>query len=540
VVLVGAARGAAGGPPTVTVLQTFAGLNADASGGYDPPDVQVAAGPGFVVQMVNLAMRTWRTDGGAAQQVQTQTLATFFGTGSARLTDPRLLYDASTSRWFATVSTIDGASVMLAVSSTSDPTGAWSFHSFAASACADQPRLGIADGIVVIGADVFQSCDERNVPSLGAQLWVVNKQQLLAGAADVAWTTYGPDTTFSALTPVRSLSETGTEYVVSDDNPASRTVQLLAVDGIPPAAVSVRQVASLPVSPLSPPPPAEQPPAADGTQPTITANDDRVLDAVWENGKLWLTANTGCMPAGDVVLRSCARVMELSTRTRSVTWENDLGRPNESLFFAAISPDSTGDLVIVAGESGQSVLPELVVLARTPDGTFSEPVVIAKSVAAQTGDRYGDYFGAARDPLHPERVWVSGQHGTDNADGTGWATSVAAVQVVRAGIATPQAVATAPPGVRAQRVVAAAGSAVRLPYRMLGDGTGIRGQVTIRAAGRVVYRATASPRSVRAQQVYVARWRPAKKLRGRFTWCVRSLAADGTPSPQSCAALTLR
>jgi hypothetical protein len=340
---------------------------------------------------------------------------------------------------------------------------------------------------------------------------------------------------------VRSLSETATEYVVSDDNPASRVVRLLTVDGIPPAAVSVKQVASLPVSPVSVPPSAEQPAAADGTQPTIATNDDRVLDAVWENGKLWLTTNTGCIPSGDVVLRSCARVMELSTLRRAVTWETDLGLPNVSLFFAAACPDAAGDLVIVAGESGQSVLPELVVLARTPDGTFTQPVVIAQSKTTQTDDRYGDYFGAARDPVHRELVWVSGQHGTDTADGSGWSTSVASVQVVHPGAPPPQVVAKAPPTVRARPVVASAGSMVRLPYRMLAAGTAVRGQVTIRSGNRLVYRATASPRAVQAQQVFVALWRPAKALRGRrFTWCVRSVATDGTTSPPSCSTITLR
>jgi hypothetical protein len=232
--------------------------------------------------------------------------------------------------------------------------------------------------------------------------------------------------------------------------------------------------------------------------------------------------------------------MELSTLTRSVTWESDLGRPNASLFFPSVSPDGTGDLVIVAGASGQSVLPELIVLARAPDGTFSDPVVIAQSAAAQKGDRYGDYFGAARDPLNPNIVWVSGEHGTNAADGTGWATSVASVQVARPAIVSPQVVAKAPPGLRARPVVAAAGSTVRLRYQVLGDGTAIRRQVTIRSANRVVYRATAAPRTVRAAQVYVSLWRPAKKLRGAFTWCVQSLLTDGTTSPQSCARITLR
>jgi hypothetical protein len=36
------------------------GLSQDQAGGYAPPDVQVAAGPGFVVETVNVAAEIWR------------------------------------------------------------------------------------------------------------------------------------------------------------------------------------------------------------------------------------------------------------------------------------------------------------------------------------------------------------------------------------------------------------------------------------------------------------------------------------------------
>src|SRR6266849_1030416 len=246
-VLVSTAGGATrADSPTVTATETLVGLDAASSGGYEPPDVQVAAGPGFVVEMVNLAAQVWSTSAGSASQpVQTIGLESFFRTGGDRLTDPRVLYDVLSGRWFASVSDIDGSSVLLAVSQSADPTAAWSTYSFAASGCADQPRLGVADGIVVLAADVFSSCDDNFAPLLGSELWVVNKAQLVAGTADVASSTYGPDHSFQSLAPVQSLSSTGTEYVVSVDVPSSHDVHLLTVDGIPPAPVRVLPVASL-------------------------------------------------------------------------------------------------------------------------------------------------------------------------------------------------------------------------------------------------------------------------------------------------------
>ena len=118
--------------------------------------MQVAAGPGFVVEMVNLAERTWRTGSGRPSSCRRRSRS-FFGTRGDRLTDPRIVYDALSGRWFASISDLDTSSVMLAVSTAADPTAGWTVSSYLAPGCADQPRLGFADGIVVLAADIFET-----------------------------------------------------------------------------------------------------------------------------------------------------------------------------------------------------------------------------------------------------------------------------------------------------------------------------------------------------------------------------------------------
>jgi hypothetical protein len=394
----------------------------------------------------------------------------------------------------------------------------------------------------VLAADVFQSCDQTFSPALGGELWIVNKQQLVKGEATVSSATYGPNRTYESLAPAQSLSPTSTEYVVGVDVPSARAVHLLTVDGIPPAAVSVQEVASPPISPLQQPPPAEQ--LASGTrlrQPSIDTNDDRVLDSVWENGKLWFSANSGCTPSGDTTLRSCARVIELATATRSVTWDTDVSQSGAYVFFPAIRPDASGNLVIVYGESSGTELPRLVAVGRAPDGTFSPPVTIAQSAGQHQGKRFGDYFGAARDPGDPALVWVAGEHGVDVANTRGWSTSIAAVEVTSAGAQPPPAVSgSMPPGVKAHRVAARAGTAVRLSYVALGSGSAVRERVVVSAKGTVLFSRATKPGSLELSRSYSVLWRPARRLHGTFRWCVRSILADGTQSPQSCSTVTLR
>ena len=155
-------------------------------------------------------------------------------------------------------------SILVAVSTSGDPTASWTITSYPAPGCADQPRLGVSDGTVVLAADIFVSCVEGGSRTIGAALWVVNKQELLAGSKQPDFTTYGPDPNFSSFAPVQSLSPTSTEYIVSVDAPRSIVVHLFAVDGIPPAAVSVKQIATPSINRVSRPPFAAQPPTASG------------------------------------------------------------------------------------------------------------------------------------------------------------------------------------------------------------------------------------------------------------------------------------
>jgi hypothetical protein len=542
VALVLAGSVAAADSPIATVTQTLSGLDDVVSGGFEPPDVQVAAGGGYVVEMVNLAARIWRTSGGPAVEVQTQDLAAFFGSGSDRLTDPRIIYDALSGRWFASISDVDDKSIRVAVSTSGDPTATWTITSYPAAGCADQPRLGVADGTVVLAADIFVSCVEGGSRPIGSALWVINKQELLAGTKQPDFTTYGPDANFSTFAPVQSLSPTSTEYVVSVDAPRSIVVHLFAVDGIPPAAVSVKQIATPSITRMSRPPLAAQPPTTSGrAQQPIDTNDDRILDSVWENDRLWFSGNTACVPPGDPLIRSCARVVELSTVSRTVTTDSDLSQRGAHLFYPALRPDGSGDLVVVYGESGVSVEPEIVAVGRTADGTFTNPVVIAQSASAYLGERYGDYFGAARDPANPGLVWVAGEAGTDVAGGRGWATTVASVAITAPGAPLPPVIDVVPPLMRAVHTAGRAGKAVRLAFRSLGDAAGVRSVVTVRSkGGTVVFKSTTARASLHSGQLYFVLWRPGKKLRGTLPYCVYSLSPSGAPSAQSCSTVTLR
>ncbi|HZY47765.1 MAG TPA: hypothetical protein VFE96_08225, partial [Candidatus Bathyarchaeia archaeon] len=285
---------------SIGVSSAFDGINFTQSNcGCTPPDVQVAAGPNFVVEMVNTEGETFTKTG---VSVNMFFLGSFFQVPSGHLaSDPKILYDASSGRWFATIIDytfsfpfVRFSRVMIAVSSNSDPT-TWAIYSVTGTfglgpvpviGISDQPIIGVSDDKFVISVNDFALDNSGGQNFQGAQFWVLNKSELVAFASSVDFATFGPNPSLVSVQPAQSLSSTTTEYMVTvgvnttysgcvDCNP-----QLLAVTGLPPGNVTVTST-SLSVLPIRQVPFAVEPGGA------INTDDTRAQSAAWFQGKLW-------------------------------------------------------------------------------------------------------------------------------------------------------------------------------------------------------------------------------------------------------------
>ena len=116
-----------------------------------------------------------------------------FGTANKHVSDPRVLFDVYSKRWFASMVDFDPVldvqttnRFLLAVSKTSDPTGVWQGVTIGSDpetgAFADFGTLGIdADGVYLSG-DMFDSSDTQP----GAALLSIPKRSLLANPPTTA------------------------------------------------------------------------------------------------------------------------------------------------------------------------------------------------------------------------------------------------------------------------------------------------------------------------------------------------------------------
>ena len=397
-----------------------------------PPDPQVASNQNYLLEAVNSVATVWKKDG---TQVLSFSLYGFFNVSLADdVTDPRVLYDNSSGRWFLSAAhlecqpygfgcSVSGGLVVLAVSKTSDPTGDWWKYSFRRTGSyPDYPAIGVSDDKFVVSAN-----DIATAPGdySGAQYWIFNKSLLINGTDVHASRDEGAGITY--IHPVQSLSASSTLYMVEN---LGSSIRLFSITGLPPDGVALLHV-DLPVSNIQPIDRAPQ----KGTSLNVELDGFMVLDAKWFQGKLWLSLHDGCVPAGDNQTRSCLRMIELDTNKQSVIQDFDYGAAGKYYFYPALSFDGLGNLVVVFGYSSTVDYPGLMAtsqLSSDPQRTLEQPILLLEGsdpetwVCSNGACRYGDYFGASPDPADPTVVWVVGEFDELSNQGF-WSTWVAGV-----------------------------------------------------------------------------------------------------------------
>ena len=431
-------------------LAGFAGLTQNCC---NPPDVQIAAGPHYVLEMVNLDGAIYTKNGTLVKAFGLQQLFnpsdnSFSKSNSDDLTDPSLLFDNSSGRWFASISDTSTQSVRVAVSKTNDPSGIWRVYNFPILSsqpnnCSDQPFIGVSNDKFVFAVDNWaNNCnwysDNRPPEFRGAQYTIADKLDLFNGLNSVRSMQSRPDLNYFSLHPVSSLSPKLDEIIiVSVGNFNYNKIQLFYINGLP-SNLHIKATTSDLIQVTHVPPDGIQPAAAtittsadrrqccndgsrtEGTikEPRVSTGDASIQSAMWYQGKLWVVFNDSCFPNGDVKSRSCIRFVQLDTNTNNndnkVIQDFDVGALGSSLYYPALSIDRTGNLGIIFGYSSQSIYPSLLVSTRFAHdilNTIEQPQVLKLGSNNELSNRYGDYFGASSDPSKDSTIiWIAGQY----------------------------------------------------------------------------------------------------------------------------------
>ena len=141
---------------------------------YYPPDANGVVGPNHYMQTVNITYAIYNKSGTlVAGPTNINTLFSGVTGSNCNDGDPVVLYDEEADRWLVTEFSVCGPNdyMLMAVSTTNDPTGTWHKYSFDVADMPDYPKFGVWRDGYYMGTN----------NSAGNDIYVFQRSQMLTG-----------------------------------------------------------------------------------------------------------------------------------------------------------------------------------------------------------------------------------------------------------------------------------------------------------------------------------------------------------------------
>jgi hypothetical protein len=427
-----------------------------------PPDANGTVGPAHFVEFINGSFTIYDKVTGnnvRVADVDFWSSAGLIISPNSALTDPRIIYDPASQRWFASQVDVNASAAdptlfannfLLGVSAGSDPGGAWQGFLFRADPktgnFADFPTLGVDANAVYISGDMFHGSNNPVGPSLVS----VPKADLLAASPTIAHRTMFGVMDYSVrgeiLQPVTCSDGTSSGNILAvgdigmDSNPHSNLVSFAVLNATGTNA-TLTAPTSIPVSPYVVPFdsdlgfPMFTPMQPDGTT-MLDGNDARFSARVYAvAGVIYAVHNT------EINNHIAIRWYRINATNRTLIESGDITNPALDLFFPSIAVNPNGTVVIACnGSSSNTPVSCYAIVGQTVNGftTFASPLLLQPGATSYHGDdelleqllgapassRWGDYSAISVDPSDPTRFWTIGMYPSDAANPDVWSTQI--------------------------------------------------------------------------------------------------------------------
>ena len=401
---------------------------------YYPPDCNGAVGPNHFMQTINSTYAIYNKSGTLVAGPTAMNLLFGSVTGSGcNDGDPLILYDEQASRWLAVEFSICGANdyMLIAVSTTNDPTGTWNKYSFDVADTPDYEKFGIWQDGYYMGDNNSASND----------IYVFQRSVMLAGGASpgmVAFNNpYRPTSIdgFMCVPPVDNdgaFAPTGAPGIFiafNDDAIAGGSDQLwiyeLSVNWTTPASSTFNRVQQLAVTAfdsnfgndwtnIAQPGTTQQLDAIPqvimnipqyrnfGTYQTIVCCHTVDVDATDHAGVRWYELRRGTQTSGNWAIR------------QQGTYAPDA----HSRWMGSVSLNGSGKIGLGYSISSSTIYPGIRYTGQSAsaysaaNGTMDIPEgVIQTGSYSQTGvERWGDYSAISVDPTDDQTFWFTTEY----------------------------------------------------------------------------------------------------------------------------------
>ena len=423
-----------GNERTMVIGQNFAGQG---NTGVSPADPSLCVGPSHIIQMINgssgARLRIYDKTGTTLLAAQyMDAISSINGLG-----DPIALYDQLANRFIITEFSSSGNKLVMLVSQTANPLGAWYIYEFTAPSFPDYPKYGIWQNAFVCTANETTN-----------KVYAMDRAAMLVGTPTTALVSFSipnsPSLSFQAPSPVNicgtSLPPANIKPLImrmTDDawgTGVNDELQMweLDLDFVTPASSTMTPMPSLATAPF----------ASDlcgfttlncirqpGTNQRLDPIREVIMNRIYMRAFSTYTSMVLCH-AVDVTGTDIAGVRWYELRKTGVApWsiyqQGTYSIDSNSRWMPTIGIDFFGNIGLAYNVSSTTVFPSLRFTGRKFSDTLGQMTEPEQTIIAGTnsnsGNRWGDYNDLGVDPIDDQTFWMTGMHRPSG----GWVTRIA-------------------------------------------------------------------------------------------------------------------
>lgn len=404
----------------------------------EPPDTMGAAGPNHFVAFNNDGFSIFNKNGTLVSSTSPAAFWTgALGANPGGLTDPRILYDPASQRWFAVMVTTDQSTnnkILFARSNTADPTQGFKGVSYTTNngRFADFPALGLDANGVYVGTNNFTAGGSFRSEGL----YSVPKADLLATNPTLArltsFSALSANTvgfTLQAAVNYGPKLPTDPEIILANSNISSVRYNFTPLNGTNGSGATLGSTTVKTVQSTSNPTNSPQPASSN----MLDNGDDRFSSNVVQMGNfLYLVQNI------TVSGRSAVRWTIANATTFNIVQQGTISDPTLSLFYPSIAVNASGDVVVgFSGSSTTTYASTYAVVGSSAGGAaggtlaFGTPIQTKAGSNYYDGNRWGDYSATTPDPTDPGIFWTHQEYAAARLfSGTNWNWATEATEII--------------------------------------------------------------------------------------------------------------
>ena len=409
-------------------LQNFEGQSSP----YYPPDCNGTAGPSHYMQTVNTTYAIYSKTGTLLAGPTNMNLLFGSVTGATNNDgDPLILYDEQANRWVAVEFSVSGTNdyMLIAVSTTNDPTGTWYQYSFDVVDMPDYEKMAVWRDGYYMGTNTQ--------PTTGNDIYVFERDQMLVGgvARMVAFDNpYRPGTGVVVVPPVDNdgpaapAGTPGTFIAFNDDGIGGGADELwlyeLDVDWTNTANSTFNRTQQLAVTPFD----SQFSNGWDNLPQPGTTMKLCAISTVIMNVPQYRNFGTHesivCCHTVDVdgTDHAGVRWYELRRTAPATTWtirqQGTYAPDNHSRWMGSISMNGSGKIGVGYSLTSSTEYPGIRYAGQSSAGYASasgildvpETIALTGTNFQYTYNRWGDYSSMAIDPVDDQTFWFTTQY----------------------------------------------------------------------------------------------------------------------------------